>query len=466
MAFTEPVEMPIGVSIILSRLHDEHEMPAFIVGGCVRDSLLGQQPHDWDICTSATPDELLEIFDDCRAIETGLKHGTVTLVILGEQFEVTTFRKDGDYSDGRHPDRVDFVSDIETDLSRRDFTINAMAWNNVSGLVDPFGGRFDLEKGLIRCVGDPDARFQEDGLRILRAMRFAAVLGFDIDASTGEAIHRNKYLLTHISAERINSELQKILLGRNALRILLDFADVIATIIPQMKPCIGFNQNNPYHQYTVYEHIVRSVDAYKGNDIVVKLALFLHDIGKPSCYTCDERGGHFYGHPLISKKIAQEVMRSLKFDNTTTYDVLELIECHDVVMVPTLKFARRWLNKIGKEQVFRLIDVRKADVYGQRENIFDERLERAAAFALCVKQVLDAAECFSMKDLAINGYAVMDMGASGKQIGVILNRLLEMVMEEQIPNEYNALRKAGLKIKGELDEETESTYVSDRKTHL
>lgn len=459
--------MPISVGLILSRLHDENEKPAFIVGGCVRDALLGNQPHDWDICTSATPDEMLEIFDDCRAIETGLKHGTATLIIRGEQFEVTTFRKDGDYSDGRHPDRVEYVSDIETDLSRRDFTMNAMAWNEYSGLIDPFGGRLDLEKKLIRCVGDPDKRFQEDGLRILRALRFASVLGFDIDAATREAIHRNKELLTHISAERIHTELQKMLLGRNILRILLDFADVFATIIPQLQPCIGFEQNNPYHQYTVYEHIARSVAAYTGSDVVVKLALLLHDIGKPLCYSCDERGGHFYGHAAVSKKIAKEVMENLKFDNETADRVVELVELHDAAFVPTIRAARRWLNGIGEEQAFRLIEVRKADVYGQREDFFDERMQRAETLKSMMKEVLAAADCFTLKDLAVHGNDIMQLGISqGKQVGIILKRLLDRVIDEDLPNERETLLLAAHKIKGELDEKekAECSYVSNGKT--
>ena len=238
-------KIPDNVWIILNRLNYEYDHHAFIVGGCVRDAMLGRQPHDWDICTSATPDEVLEIFSDCRAIDTGLKHVTVTIIVRGEQYEITTFRADGDYSDGRHPDHVTFIPNIEGDLARRDFTVNAMAFNDASGLVDPYSGRLDIQHGIIRCVGNPDARFNEDGLRILRALRFASVYGFDIEEETSAAIHRNAALLDRISAERVCAELYKLLCGQNVLPVLMGYPDIICQIIPQMNSCIGFNQNNP-----------------------------------------------------------------------------------------------------------------------------------------------------------------------------------------------------------------------------
>ena len=294
------ISIPKGAkAIILGLRYENHE--AYVVGGCVRDSLLGREPKDWDICTSATPQEVKEHLNRCsvRAIDTGLKHGTVTADMeRAGKYEITTFRIDGDYSDNRRPDSVTFTESIYQDLSRRDFTINAMAYNS-AGLIDPFHGVDDLKNGIIRCVGNPNDRFGEDALRILRALRFASVYGFSIEKDTAQAIHDNAWRLTNIAAERIHSELCKLLLGNGVLPVLLDYSDVIATIIPEMKPCIGFNQNNKYHQYTIYDHIAHAVSNYTGKDIAVKVALLLHDIGKPCCYTEDENGGHFHGTETI-----------------------------------------------------------------------------------------------------------------------------------------------------------------------
>lgn len=294
------ISIPKGARAVLLNLrYENHE--AYVVGGCVRDSLLGKEPKDWDICTSATPDEVKELMHrrGIKTIDTGLQHGTVT-VDMGTvgKYEVTTFRIDGNYTDGRHPDYVEFTESIYKDLSRRDFTINAMAYNS-AGLIDPFHGRDDLQAGIIRCVGNPDERFEEDALRILRALRFAATYGFSIEEQTAAAIHKDAWMLKRIAAERINGELCKMLLGDGILNVLLNFSDVIATIIPEMEPCIGFEQNNKYHQYTVYEHIAHAVANYKGTDVSVKVALLLHDIGKPQCYTEDENGGHFHGHGVV-----------------------------------------------------------------------------------------------------------------------------------------------------------------------
>ena len=265
---------------------------SYVVGGCVRDSLLGLEPHDWDICTNATPQDVMEIFTkrNIKTIETGIKHGTVTVCLHGEQYEVTTFRIDGTYSDGRRPDSVSFTSSLQEDLSRRDFTINAMAYAEVPGLIDPFGGEKALLDKVISCVGNPTDRFGEDALRIMRALRFASTYGFRIDSGTDAAIHQLAPSLCNISSERINAELCKLLCGQGVLDVLLNYSDVITTIIPELAPCVGFEQNNPYHQYNVYDHIAHAVTNYKGNDISIKVALLLHDIGKPQCcllYTSD-----------------------------------------------------------------------------------------------------------------------------------------------------------------------------------
>ena len=315
------IKIPKDVASIIDQL-DEHGYDAYVVGGCVRDSILGRTPNDWDICTSATPDQMIAIFEDYEVIPTGLQHGTITIVINHTPYEITTFRIDGKYLDNRRPDKVSFTTDIVQDLSRRDFTMNSMAYNPKVGLVDPYNGQQDIQSKVIRCVGNADDRFNEDALRIIRALRFASVYGFEISSDTAQSIHNNAGLLNNIAVERINVELCKLLCGKGVLDILLNYSDVIATIIPEIKPCIGFNQNNRYHQYTIYDHIAHAVSNYTGQDIIVKVALLLHDIGKPLCYTEDENGGHFYGHGEPSRDIAEEVVRRLKFDNYTQKNVI------------------------------------------------------------------------------------------------------------------------------------------------
>ena len=339
------IKIPNGARYIIQALQD-NGYEAYVVGGCVRDSLLGLQPKDWDICTSATPEQVKDILPN-RTIDTGLKHGTITVVTDDGHYEVTTYRVDGNYSDNRHPDKVTFVTHLSDDLARRDFTINAMAYNNVDGLVDEFGGTDDIASKQISCVGDSDDRFNEDALRILRAMRFASVYGFSIRQDTKESIHRNKDKLSNIAYERIQTELIKILCGENVLPILLDFSDVISQIIPEIKPCVGFDQNNKYHQYTIYDHIAHAVSNYRGKDISVKVALLLHDTGKPLCYTEDHNGGHFHGHAVSGRDLAEVVLNRLKFDNKTKTEVLELVLYHDSVIEPTIKTVKRWLNLVS-----------------------------------------------------------------------------------------------------------------------
>lgn len=439
------ISIPKGAkAIVLGLRYENHE--AYVVGGCVRDSLLGREPKDWDICTSATPQEVKEHLNRCsvRTIDTGLKHGTVTADMeRAGKYEITTFRIDGDYSDNRRPDSVTFTESIYQDLSRRDFTINAMAYNS-AGLIDPFHGVDDLKNGIIRCVGNPNDRFGEDALRILRALRFASVYGFSIEKDTAQAIHDNAWRLTNIAAERIHSELCKLLLGNGVLPVLLDYSDVIATIIPEMKPCIGFNQNNKYHQYTIYDHIAHAVSNYTGKDIAVKVALLLHDIGKPCCYTEDENGGHFHGHGNYSYDISKVVLERLRFDTATKQEVLDLVLYHDTVIEPTTKTVRRWLCKIGERRFSQLLDVRMADIKAHAEGTQESRIERCVALGVLMTEILEQEKCFSLKDLAINGKDIISLGVpQGKQIGVILHELLEEVILDTLPNERDVLlRKA------------------------
>lgn len=430
------IKVPRGAqSIVLGLRYANHE--AYVVGGCVRDSLLGREPNDWDICTSATPSEMKRHFNrlGIQTIDTGLKHGTITAKLNnGELYEVTTFRVDGNYSDSRHPDSVEFVDSIYKDLARRDFTINAMAYNS-AGLVDPFHGRDDLERGVISCVGNPDDRFSEDALRILRALRFASIYNFWIDERTAESIHRNKDSLKNIAAERVQSELCKMLCGSGVLQVLLEFSDVMAVIIPELKPCIGFEQNNRYHQYTVYEHIAHAVANYTGTDISVKVALLLHDIGKPLCYSEDENGGHFHGHAVPGREIAETVMDRLRFDNKTKDEVLELVLYHDALIEPTPKTVRRWLNKIGEHRFSQLLDIRMADIKAHADGTQGSRIERCIVLGVLMAEILEQEQCFSMKDLAIKGKDILALGVpEGKLVGEILKHILDMVINDELDN--------------------------------
>lgn len=370
-----------------------------------------------------------------RSIDTGLKHGTVTAYISQlEQYEITTFRSDGVYSDGRHPDCVEFVGSVIQDLSRRDFTINAMAYNT-AGMVDPFHGQADLERGVINCVGNPDERFSEDALRILRALRFSSVYRFRIGEETARSIHQNRNKLLMVSAERIQMELCKLLFGKGVLDVLLEYSDVFSAIIPELAPCIGFQQNNPYHQYTVYDHIAHAVANYIGNDISVKIALLLHDIGKPGCYTEDEKGGHFYGHGVPSRDMAECVMNRLKFDNKTKAEVLDLVLYHDTVIEPTPKVVKRWMNRIGKDRFAQLLDVRMADIRAHAEGTQESRIERCMALRSIMSDVLDEEQCFSLKDLAIHGKDILSLGVpQGKVIGDTLQHILNKVISGELDN--------------------------------
>lgn len=433
------IEIPDGASAILDKLHAAG-YEAYVVGGCVRDSLLGREPKDWDICTSATPAEVETLFADHDVIETGMKRGTVTVLERNVPYEVTTFRKDGDYSDGRHPDSVEFVSNIAEDLARRDFTVNAMAYSKEAGLIDPYGGLRDLERKVISCVGSPDERFGEDALRLLRAIRFAANHSFIIAPETEASIHRNVGLLMNVSAERIASELCKTLLGDGVLQMLLEYKDVFCAIIPELSFCVGFEQNNRFHQYTVYDHIAHAVANYTGKDVTVKLTLLLHDIGKPACYTEDERGGHFYGHADVSSQLSECALRRLRFDNQTVHDVAELIGVHDAVLDPTKRVVCRMLHKIGPEQFGRLLKIRLADIMAHAEGTQESRLRRLYDLGIIFKEVVEQEDCFSVKDLAINGDDVMSLGIpEGKMVGALLNDCLIAVMNEEIANNHDDL---------------------------
>lgn len=435
------LKLPHGALEILDTLEAcGHE--AYVVGGCVRDSLLGIEPDDWDICTSARPELIKKYFEDngYRVIETGLQHGTVTVVMEDGSYEVTTFRCDGHYSDGRHPDTVEFVTNLHEDLARRDFTINAMAYNPIDGLIDPFDGEADLNDCVIRCVGNANERFEEDALRIFRALRFASRFGFEIEFETHDAMVSNVRSICKVSGERINMELCKFLQGFYCGSVMMKYHHVFGQIIYDLQPCIGFKQNNPYHNLSVYGHTAKALQWCASNDIVVLLAVLFHDVGKPYVYTFDEKGGHFKGHPAESYRIAERNLSRLRFDNETKRNVLELIEHHDATIVATTKVAKRWLNKLGKEQLNRLLVVRRADRAAHTPGTQNTRGAEDSKFAALVEQIIDEQQCFSMKDLAVNGKDVLAAGFNqGPAVGQVLNYLLNGVIDELFPNERDVL---------------------------
>lgn len=412
---------------------------AWLVGGCVRDRLMGTAPHDFDITTSARPEEVMAVFSGCRIIETGLKHGTVTLLWDGEPLEITTFRGDGAYSDHRHPDEVRFTRSLREDLARRDFTMNAIAMDARSDISDPFGGAGDIQNRIIRCVGEPARRFEEDALRILRGLRFAATLGFAIDEATREAMAEKRALLHYVSAERVNVELTKLLCGKFVRQVLLENVAVLGEVLPELRPMEGFDQRNYHHIYDVLEHSARVVENVPAEP-ALRWAALLHDAGKPGCFTTDDAGvGHFYGHAELGREIAGKVLRRLRSDNATIKAVDELIRYHDSPIEPTEKAVRRALGKLTPEGFTKLMQLKRADNLAQspefrgRQQEID-RLEEIAAALLAQKA------CFCLRDLAVNGRDLMAMGIpAGPKVGEILNALLDAVVSERLPNDRATL---------------------------
>ena len=413
------------VKRIISRLK-KAGFEAYIVGGAARDLLMNRKPHDWDITTNALPTQVKECFSNFPVLDTGLKHGTVMLLYGGGNYEITTYRVDGEYSDNRHPNEVSFTPNLVDDLARRDFTINAMAIDADGEIVDPFDGQGDLQRRYIRAVGEPAKRLNEDGLRILRALRFASRFGFSIDQQTKEAILAQRELLNNISYDRISSEFKGILLGDSVENILLEFRDVIAVFIPEIKDTFNFEQHNPHHKYDVYQHIVSSVQN-SDHDLIVRLAMFFHDIGKPHCYSIDKNGvGHFYGHAKESSRIAEHVLKRLLFDNDTIKKVVQLVGYHDATITPKRKFVLKMLNKMGDEQFLRLLQVNRADISAQSDTSL---LSAIDATEEVLQEVLESEAVFKVKHLAINGYDLIKLGIEpGIRIGELLNLALEAVI--------------------------------------
>ena len=422
---------------VIDRLNSAgHE--AYVVGGCVRDQLLGDEPKDWDVATSAHPTEVLKIFADNHVIETGLKHGTVTVISDGLPVEVTTFRIESGYEDNRHPSNVEFVRSLHEDLARRDFTINAIAYHPGKGLIDPFNGASDLDARLLRSVGNPGDRFREDGLRILRALRFASVLSLKIEDVLSSSIHSNRELLNNISPERISAEMTKLLCGDNVLNILTAYPDVLSVFIPEISAMVGFDQKNPYHLYDVWTHTALTVAAAP-KDAVLRLAMLFHDTGKPSCFTQDENNiGHFYEHEDKSSEIAKVRLRELKFDNDTVNAVCELIRWHDIQL--TEKNLIKWLNRLGEFRLRQLFAVKAADAKSHTPDNEAKKLSALQDREVQLNDILEQGKAFSLKDLAIDGNDLLAAGIlEGPEIGFILQELLDAVMDDRIDNERQTL---------------------------
>ena len=432
-------EIPSGAQKILQTL-TATGYEAYLVGGCVRDLLRGVEPHDWDICTSARPEETERCFAGQRIIETGLKHGTVTVLEESEPYEITTYRTEGPYSDSRRPDFVRFVSSLEADLARRDLTMNAIAMGLDGSLRDPFGGAADIQTGLIRCVGEPDQRFQEDGLRVMRALRFAAVLGYEIEERTTQAIHENRHMLERVAAERIDAELCKLLVGTNVGEILRQYPDVFCQFWPQLEPLIGLEQNTPWHCWGGWEHTIHAVEAAPA-DLILRLTMLLHDIGKPTCRSTDEDGiDHFYGHPAVSAKLADEMLRGMRFDNKTRARVVALVERHDVQIPLRSQAIRKWLSRLGPETFFQLLEVKRADNMGQAGELVRDRLAELDALRTRAEEILAQGQCLSLKDLAVDGRDVIAAGiAPGPEVGRTLNALLERAVSGEVENQREVL---------------------------
>lgn len=414
---------------------------AFAVGGCVRDFLMGRPCDDMDITTSARPAETEKILNDhhIKFIETGLKHGTITAVIAGGSFEITTYRTDGVYKDNRHPEHVEFVTDIKEDLSRRDFTINAMAYNDRVGIVDLFGGRDDLDKKIIRAVGDPDKRFKEDALRIMRAIRFASVLSFDIETQTKKAIFNNKDLLKNVSYERIFAELSKLLLGENVFDVLMEYREIIGVVIPELQAIFHIPQNTKWHIYDVWEHTCKSVEAAP-KDLALRLTMLLHDIGKAYSKTTDENGtDHFKGHQKISAEYTKAVLKRLKVPNEIYDRVMFLVPIHDMHIGTDRKKIKKWLSKVGENGLRDLIEVKRADKLAQNPEMTERELSNLDVTQKELDRIIQEGEPFTVKALAVNGYDLISLGYRGTEIGEKLAFLLQKVIDGELENDKESL---------------------------
>lgn len=437
--------LPEHVNFIIQTLN-AHGYEGYAVGGCVRDTMLGRIPQDWDITTSAKPEQVKSLF--AHTIDTGIQHGTVTVMLDHIGYEITTYRIDGEYEDARHPKEVTFTSNLIEDLKRRDFTINAMAYNDKQGLVDAFDGEGDLKRGIIRCVGNPQERFTEDALRMLRAVRFAAQLGFTIEEETREAVKALAPTIQKVSAERIQVELVKLLVSNHPeeMRTVYELG-LSRQILPELDRMMATPQHNKHHIYSVGEHTIHALQEVRA-DKVLRLTMLFHDVAKPVCATTDEKQqDHYYGHPAKGAEMTRTILRRLKFDNDTIQRTTKLVAAHDDRPALTEKSVRKAINRIGIDQYPMIFEVKRADTLAQSDYHRAEKLAYIAAYEDTYRQILEKKQCVQKKDLAINGRDLMDMGMQqGRQLGEVLNQLYEAVLEEPELNEKEKLQQLAHKI--------------------
>ena len=441
------MRLPLEVSQCIEALEGA-SFATYAVGGCVRDHLLGLAPHDFDLCTAALPEQIQAVFHDCQLVLAGLKHGTVGVVTGGGVVEITTFRTEGGYTDCRHPGWVRFVPTIEEDLARRDFTVNAMAWSPLRGLADPFGGQTDLKNKVLRAVGDPEKRFQEDALRILRGVRFAVKYRLSPEENTQQAMFSQAPLMDSLAQERIFDELCKLLPLMEA-NDLIRYAPILTQVIPELKEAVGLDQRSPHHAYDLYTHIAHT-SAATPPDLALRWAALLHDVGKPATFTLDETGrGHFYGHAKESAAIADRVLLRLKAPTALREQVVQLIELHMNRLEPDRKFLRRWLSRLGYDTLERLLKLQEADM-GSKGTGVPGKSQSFGQIRAMLHEIQTENACLSLKTLAVNGSDLMAIGYTpGKALGKCLQWLLEQVLDEALPNDRAVLLEAARKHKQE-----------------
>ena len=428
--------IPAAVARCMEAL-EQAGFEAYCVGGCVRDWLLGKAPHDFDLCASATPEEMKTLFHDQNLVLAGEKHGTVGVVTEEGVVEITTFRKEGTYADNRHPDRVEFVTDIRQDLARRDFTVNAMAWSPKRGLQDPFGGEADLKNGILRCVGHPETRFREDALRILRGVRFSVTYNLTPEPETERAMLALTELLDHLARERVYGEFCGFLPQITGAQ-LVKYAPIITQVIPELKATVGFDQHSPHHKYDLYTHIAQVVDRVPGN-LPLRWAALLHDVGKIPTFTRDETGrGHFYGHAQAGAEMADAILRRLKAPTALRQQAVLLIEQHMTRLMPEKRLLKRYLGRWGRETVEQLLYLQQADM-GSKGVPGEEEQEQFEVLWALLKEVEQESTCLTRKDLALTGLDLLSLGYQGREIGARLEELLEAVLDERVKNEKEAL---------------------------
>lgn len=421
---------------------------AFVVGGYVRDMIMGKFPFDSDIATSALPEEIKTAFSDYKTIDTGIKHGTVTVIIDGSPIEITTYRIEKGYSDGRHPDSVVFTDSLKEDLSRRDFTVNSIAYCEESGFFDPFSGRDDIENKIIRCVGNPETRFSEDSLRILRALRFASVLSFELEKETEKAVFKCKDLLTRVSKERIYTEITKMLCGENIKAVLCQYSEVIEVVLPEIKGMKGFDQKNYHHIHDILTHTATVTESIPPIPHL-RLAALFHDCGKADCFSLDENGtGHFYSHPSISAKKTDSALIRLHCDNKTREKVVKLVKIHDAPIEENERIVKRKLRSLGEALFFDLLELQRADTKGLAPQ-YQSRKDHFDALENIAREIVKSQQCFSLKDLKINGNDLKALDFKGKEIGFALNAALESVIDGKTNNEKLVLLDFCKKLKNQ-----------------